>query len=307
LPLLDGDFDILGCKQYYDIHAVAGLLKLWLRELPNSVLTKELLMDFLHTIDLLDRRDRVNELGRLVSMLPIPNYTLLRALTAHLIRVVQNSDVNKMTMRNVGIVFSPTLGIPAGIFNLFLSEFDYIFWTSDNDDTRTPEEVQFLQQQEVFGAVQQQHHLQQQQRRRQQKHAEEDQHPAQPPQHQQPFEQLPQLQSEKDINKLPAKALGRTPTLRLIEQSGRNNRNSVHYMDGAPDAIVGLEKNLDSMYSLIVLNLLEKQSSHPRSTSSAPGTPVLDEDDDDVEDIGRDDSDEDDSISVTSSELSPRS
>ncbi|CAM0141385.1 unnamed protein product [Umbelopsis sp. WA50703] len=266
----DGDFDILGSKQYYDVHAVAGLLKLWLRELPNSVLTKELLMDFLHTIDLLDRRDRVNELGRLVSMLPLANYTLLRALTAHLIRVVQNSDVNKMTMRNVGIVFSPTLGIPAGIFNLFLSEFDYIFWTNDdNDDTKTPEEVQFLQQQEVFGAVQQQHHLQQQRRKQQQKH-QDDGNPS-----------VEEHEHKQDQQPLPAKPLGRTPTLRLIEQSGRNNRNSVNYMDGAPDAIVGLEKNLDS-------------------------TPVLDEDD--VEEISReDDSDDDDSISVDSSDLSPRS
>ncbi|KAH8547621.1 hypothetical protein BGW37DRAFT_510215 [Umbelopsis sp. PMI_123] len=282
----DGDFDILGSKQYYDVHAVAGLLKLWLRELPNSVLTKELLMDFLHTIDLLDRRDRVNELGRLVSMLPLPNYTLLRALTAHLIRVVQNSDVNKMTMRNVGIVFSPTLGIPAGIFNLFLSEFDYIFWTSENnDETKTAEEVQFLQQQEVFGAVQQQHHLQQQQRRKQQKQAEEEQRHASSPlvkEEQQQYQEQPAKES-----KLPSKPLSRTPTQRLLELSGRNNRNSVHYMDGAPDAIVVLEKNLDT-------------------------TPVLDEDEDDVEDISReedsaDDDDDDDSLSVASSELSPRS
>jgi hypothetical protein len=156
-------------------------------------------------------------------------------LTAHLIRVVQNSDVNKMTMRNVGIVFSPTLGIPAGIFNLFLSEFDYIFWTNDdNDDTKTPEEVQFLQQQEVFGAVQQQHHLQQQRRKQQQKH-QDDGNPS-----------VEEHEHKQDQQPLPAKPLGRTPTLRLIEQSGRNNRNSVNYMDGAPDAIVGLEKNLDS-------------------------------------------------------------
>ncbi|KAI9288288.1 hypothetical protein BC943DRAFT_318154 [Umbelopsis sp. AD052] len=281
----EGDFDILGSKQYYDVHAVAGLLKLWLRELPNSVLTKELLMDFLHTIDLLDRRDRVNELGRLVSMLPLPNYTLLRALTAHLIRVVQNSDVNKMTMRNVGIVFSPTLGIPAGIFNLFLSEFDYIFWTSDNnDETKTAEEVQFLQQQEVFGAVQQQHHLQQQQRRKQQKMADEEQRQASPIMKDEPQPSHDEVSKEP---KLPPMSLARTPTLRLLEQQGRNNRNSVHYMDGAPDAIVGLEKHMDN-------------------------TPVLDEYDDDVEDIAReddstDDEDDDDSLSVASSELSPRS
>jgi len=35
--------------------------------------------------------------------------------------------VNKMTMRNVGIVFSPTLGIPAGVFSLMLGEFNRVF------------------------------------------------------------------------------------------------------------------------------------------------------------------------------------
>lgn len=32
-----------------------------------------------------------------------------------------------MTMRNVGIVFSPTLGIPAGVFSLMLNEFNRVF------------------------------------------------------------------------------------------------------------------------------------------------------------------------------------
>lgn len=81
-------------------------------------------------IDLADRDERIKELGRLVSMLPLANYTLLRILCAHLIRVVQFAETNKMTIRNVGIIFSPTLQIPAGIFSLFLSEFDYIFWTN---------------------------------------------------------------------------------------------------------------------------------------------------------------------------------
>ena len=64
-------------------------------------------------------------------MLPEANYTLLRALTAHLIEIVENADVNKMTARNVGIVFSPTLGIPAGVFSLLMSDFDEIFDTKD--------------------------------------------------------------------------------------------------------------------------------------------------------------------------------
>jgi RalA-binding protein 1 len=32
-----------------------------------------------------------------------------------------------MTMKNVGIVFSPTLGIPAGVFSLMLGEFNRVF------------------------------------------------------------------------------------------------------------------------------------------------------------------------------------
>jgi RalA-binding protein 1 len=44
-----------------------------------------------------------------------------------LILIVQNAGINKMTMRNVGIVFSPTLGIPAGVFSLMLGEFNRVF------------------------------------------------------------------------------------------------------------------------------------------------------------------------------------
>jgi RalA-binding protein 1 len=60
-------------------------------------------------------------------------------LTAHLILIVQNANVNKMTMRNVGIVFSPTLGIPAGVFSLMLAEFNRVF--NVNDDTYEAESV----------------------------------------------------------------------------------------------------------------------------------------------------------------------
>ncbi|KAF9988735.1 hypothetical protein BGZ75_008671 [Mortierella antarctica] len=127
----DGDVALLASEDYYDIHAVAGLLKLFLRDLPASVLTRELHRDFLQVIELPNRGDRVNELTRLVACLPEANYTLLRALTAHLIDIVENADVNKMTARNVGIVFSPTLGIPAGVFALLMSDFDKIFHTHD--------------------------------------------------------------------------------------------------------------------------------------------------------------------------------
>jgi RalA-binding protein 1 len=78
-------------------------------------------------------------LSHLIAALPIANYSLLRALTAHLISIVQNAHVNKMTMRNVGIVFSPTLGIPAGVFSLMLGEFKRVFNVDGElDEGQTP-------------------------------------------------------------------------------------------------------------------------------------------------------------------------
>lgn len=131
---MEGDVDLLAENQYYDPHAIAGLLKTFLRELPTSVLTRELHMDFMRINELQDRVERVNELGHLVSQLPLANYSLLRTLCSHLIKIIEHSDVNKMTMRNVGIVFSPTLAIGAGIFALFLTEFDSVFETDANGE-----------------------------------------------------------------------------------------------------------------------------------------------------------------------------
>lgn len=83
----------------------------------------------------MDLNERINELAHLVSQLPVANYSLLRAMTSHLILIVQNSGINKMTMRNVGIVFSPTLGIPAGILSLMLGEFDRVFNVDAGDES----------------------------------------------------------------------------------------------------------------------------------------------------------------------------
>ncbi|KAF9221358.1 RhoGAP-domain-containing protein [Gyrodon lividus] len=131
----EGDVDLLGSDEYWDPHAIAGLLKSFLRELPASILTRDLHMKFLSVMDFVEPQERIRELSHLIASLPIANYSLLRALTAHLILIVQNSAINKMTMRNVGIVFSPTLGIPAGVFSLMLGEFNRVFNVDAANDT----------------------------------------------------------------------------------------------------------------------------------------------------------------------------
>ncbi|KAL5332881.1 hypothetical protein BJX70DRAFT_90510 [Aspergillus crustosus] len=123
----EGDVDFLAGHQYYDVHAVASLFKQYLRELPSTVLTRELHIEFLRVLDFNERQRKIVAFNALVHRLPKPNLTLLRALVQFLIVIVNNSDVNKMTVRNVGIVFAPTLNIPAPVFSMFLADYEEIF------------------------------------------------------------------------------------------------------------------------------------------------------------------------------------
>jgi RalA-binding protein 1 len=123
----EGDINLTTDENYYDIHAVASLLKLYLRELPTTILTRDLHMEFLAATEMTDRREKMAALNELAQRLPLPNATLLKYLISFLIKIINNADMNKMTVRNVGIVFSPTLNIPAPVFALFLQNYEPIF------------------------------------------------------------------------------------------------------------------------------------------------------------------------------------
>jgi RalA-binding protein 1 len=92
VKLLEGD--------YYDVHAVASLLKLYLRELPNSILSRELHLDFLKALDLTDKREKIATFNSLVQKMPKANYALLHTLSSFLIEIISNQDRNKMNVRN---------------------------------------------------------------------------------------------------------------------------------------------------------------------------------------------------------------
>ncbi|KAK4648268.1 Rho GTPase activating protein [Podospora bellae-mahoneyi] len=123
----EGDINLVTDPQYYDIHAVASLLKLYLRELPITILTNDLRLEFIATIEITNQKQKHALLAELVDRLPQANAALLKYLISFLIKIINNASVNKMTVRNVGIVFSPTLNIPAPIFAAFLQNFEPIF------------------------------------------------------------------------------------------------------------------------------------------------------------------------------------
>jgi RalA-binding protein 1 len=74
-----------------------------------------------------ERSKKIQSFNVLVHKLPRANFELLRHLSSFLIEIVDNSGLNKMTVRNVGIVFAPTLNIPAPLISFFLTDFADIF------------------------------------------------------------------------------------------------------------------------------------------------------------------------------------
>lgn len=76
---------------------------------------------------MVEKSKRIAAFKVLVRKLPQANWTLIRALSEFLIGIVNNCNVNKMSIRNVCIVFSPTLNIHAPVFSTFLTDFDTLF------------------------------------------------------------------------------------------------------------------------------------------------------------------------------------
>ncbi|XP_021499140.1 rho GTPase-activating protein 22 isoform X3 [Meriones unguiculatus] len=94
-----------------DVHTVASLLKLYLRELPEPVIPFARYEDFLSCAQLLtkDEGEGTLELAKQVSNLPQANYNLLRYICKFLDEVQAHSDVNKMSVQNLATVFGPNI------------------------------------------------------------------------------------------------------------------------------------------------------------------------------------------------------
>ncbi|XP_023264436.1 rho GTPase-activating protein 24 isoform X2 [Seriola lalandi dorsalis] len=94
-----------------DVHTVASLLKLYLRELPEPVVPFHKYDEFLASAKLLSKDDEMGmkELRRLVESLPPVNYNLLKYICRFLDEVQSYSGVNKMSVQNLATVFGPNI------------------------------------------------------------------------------------------------------------------------------------------------------------------------------------------------------
>ncbi|KAF6128821.1 Rho GTPase activating protein 24 [Phyllostomus discolor] len=94
-----------------DVHTVASLLKLYLRELPEPVIPYSKYEDFLSCAKLLSKEEEagVKELAKQVKSLPVVNYNLLKYICRFLDEVQSYSGVNKMSVQNLATVFGPNI------------------------------------------------------------------------------------------------------------------------------------------------------------------------------------------------------
>ncbi|XP_061117307.1 rho GTPase-activating protein 25 isoform X2 [Conger conger] len=94
-----------------DVHTVASLFKLYLRELPEPVIPWAQYQDFLDCSHLLNPNGTLGRdmLEKQIALLPRANYNLLSYICRFLFEVQQNSKVNKMSVENLATVIGVNL------------------------------------------------------------------------------------------------------------------------------------------------------------------------------------------------------
>lgn len=102
------DYD-LDNTELWDIHVLAGSLKLFFRELKEPLFVYAQFDKFILAIAKKTRSEKLKHLKEQVNALPKYNYETLKFLCAHLLRVADKESVNKMSFHNLAIVFGPTL------------------------------------------------------------------------------------------------------------------------------------------------------------------------------------------------------
>eukprot|EP01137_Pigoraptor_chileana_P029801 Opistho-2@15488 len=138
-PIIDDD-DL-------DIKTLCSALKQYFRQLKKPLMTFEFHDELMFAIRIEDRTQRLMTLHSLLHRLPKDNFDVLKKVMAHLKRVSDNAEENKMLPSNLGVCFGPTLmrskeESMAAIMNIkyqnyivetLIEEYGYFFETAQCD------------------------------------------------------------------------------------------------------------------------------------------------------------------------------
>uniref|UniRef100_A0A8C2WWN1 Rho GTPase-activating protein 10 n=1 Tax=Cyclopterus lumpus TaxID=8103 RepID=A0A8C2WWN1_CYCLU len=102
----------LSTSEDWDVKTVTSTLKLYLRSLPEPLMTYGLYKEFISPAKGGSPESRIQAVHCLVHKLPPKNRQVLGLLMKHLANVAAHSKQNLMTVANLGVVFGPTLMRP---------------------------------------------------------------------------------------------------------------------------------------------------------------------------------------------------
>ncbi|KAL6452004.1 LOW QUALITY PROTEIN: BEM3 GTPase-activating protein BEM3 [Candida maltosa Xu316] len=109
------DIDLFECGLSVDIPTIAGLLKLYLRMLPSPIIRLD--QEDFSSIELVKHKLHEDEVC----------YNMICSIFLFLHQVIVQSRINKMNLRNICIVFEPTLNVSSEVISFLLDNFNEIF------------------------------------------------------------------------------------------------------------------------------------------------------------------------------------
>ncbi|KAM6150210.1 arf-GAP with Rho-GAP domain, ANK repeat and PH domain-containing protein 2 [Erethizon dorsatum] len=93
----------------HQLEDVTGVLKSFLSDIDDALLTKELYPYWVSALDTQDEKERIKKYGAFIRTLPGVNRATLAAIIEHLYRVQKCSEINHMNAHNLALVFSSCL------------------------------------------------------------------------------------------------------------------------------------------------------------------------------------------------------
>lgn len=110
-----------------DVPTACSLLKMYLQELPEPILTTELMTRFEEVGALPDVGQQAEELTQLIDQLPKCNRVLLSWLAKHFSMVIDNEKQNKLNAQSLAVLLSPVLQLSHRLMITILCHAETIF------------------------------------------------------------------------------------------------------------------------------------------------------------------------------------
>lgn len=131
------DLDLFESPLRPDIHTVAGLLKTYLRELPNPIFGRQAYSQLQNLVSRNGGCTNASTVLMMRGFLREPqninriHYDFCYSIFGFLRSVIGKSSTNKMSLKNLCIVFVPTLNISIDVLSACLTDFDCIFGNAE--------------------------------------------------------------------------------------------------------------------------------------------------------------------------------